>query len=175
MSRRKSNSLPYLEAGTINLHKKMHIGHLSRWGWGWRWGQKDMHYPGQWFRSSDPAGSLHKRRSFWRFPAGSGRKRHRKMETVFRPESHRRRKPGILESSLHRIVSGNDMDPSRKQTEIQRFPPESDRNTSYCSSRSDYKTPFPRIRSAKNQYCLGDTTTNKKSILKISNRLSHLK
>ena len=107
--------------------------------------------------------------------AGSRRKRHRKMETVFRPESHHTRKQGIPRSSLHRIVSGIDMDPDRKQTEIQRFPSEPDRNTSYCSSRSDYKTPFPRIRSAKNQCCLGRTSTNKKSILKISNRLSHLK
>ena len=106
---------------------------------------------------------------------GFGRKRHRKMEAVFRAESHRTRKRGIPQNSLHRIVSGNDMDPGRKQAEIQRFPPEPDRNTSCCSSRSDYKTPFPRVRSAKNQYCLSDTTSSKKTILKISNRLPHLK
>ena len=46
------------------------------------------------------------------------------METVFRPESHRGRKRGIPQSSLQRTVSGNGMDPGRKQTEVQRFPPE---------------------------------------------------
>ena len=70
-----------------------------------------------------------KRDSFPHFPAGSGRKRHQKMKAVFRSESHRTRKRGSPQSSIHRIFSGNDTDPGRKQAGIQHFPPELDRNT----------------------------------------------
>ena len=79
------------------------------------------------------------------FPAVSGRKRHRKMEAVFRSESHRTAKRGSPQSSLHRIFSGNDADPGRKQAGIQHFPPELDRNTSYRSRISDGKYSLPKV------------------------------
>ena len=39
-----------------------------------------------------------------------------------RPENHRTRKRGSPQSSLHRILSGNNADPGRKQAGIQHFP-----------------------------------------------------
>ena len=107
-----------------------------------------------------------------KFPHTSGWKEHRKMEAVFRPELHRARKLENSASSLYRILSGSKRDPSGKPAINQRFPSEPGRKRSYRSQMSAKKYWFPRNADKIIQYFLDHGKTNKKSLLKISVRLS---
>ena len=107
-----------------------------------------------------------------RFPRTSGRKKHRKMEAVFRPELHCTRKRENPASSLYRILSGSKRDPSRKPAGNQRFPAEPGRKRSYRSRMSAKKYWFPRDADKIIQYFLCHGKTTKKSLLKITVKLS---
>ena len=110
-----------------------------------------------------------------RFPRNSLQirpKKHRKMEAVFRPELHRTRKRENPASFLHRILSGSKRSPSGKPAGNQRFPSEPGRKSSHRSRISAKKYRFPRDAHKIIQYFLGHRKTNKKSLLKISVRLS---
>ena len=100
---------------------------------------------------------------FCRFPRTSGR---------IRPELHRTRKRENPASSLHRILSGSKRGPSGKPSGNQRFPSEPGRKSLYRSRISAKKYRFPRDADKIIQYFLGHRKTNKKSLLKISVRLS---
>ena len=105
-------------------------------------------------------------------PAGSGRKKHRKMEAVFRPEFHRVRKRENLASSLYRILSGSKRDPSGKPARNQRFPSEPGRKSSYRSRMPAKRYRFLRDADKIIQYFLDHGKTKKKSFLKVSVTLS---
>ena len=101
-----------------------------------------------------------------RFPRTSGRirrKKHRKIEAVFRPELHSTRKRKNPASSLYRILSGSRRDPSGKPAGNQRFPSEPGRKSSYRIRMSAKKYRFPRDADKIIQYFLGHGKTNKKS------------
>ena len=112
---------------------------------------------------------------FCRFPRTSGRirrEKHQKMEAVFWPELHRTRKRENRASSLHRILSGSKRGSSGKSVGNQRFPSESGRKSLHRCRISAKKYRFPKDADKIIQYFLGHGKTNKKSLLKISVRLS---
>ena len=103
-----------------------------------------------------------------RFPRTSGRKKHRKMEAVFRKELHRTWKPENPASSLYRILSGSKRDPSGKPAGNQRFPSEPGRKNSYRSRMSAKKYRFPRDADKIIQYFLGHGKKQEKSFKDLS-------
>ena len=90
----------------------------------------------------------------------------------FRLELHRMRKRENPASSLHWILSGSKRGPSGKPSGNQRFPSEPGRKSSHRSRISATRYQFPRGADRIVQYFLGHRKTNKKSLLKISVRLS---
>ena len=121
---------------------------------------------------TDPVGNAVFSGAFLEVSAYFRPEKHRKMEAVFRLELHRTRKRENPASSLYRILSGSKRDPRGKPPGNQRFPSEPGSKSSYRSRISAKKYWFPRDADKIIQYFFGHGKTNKKSLLKISVRLS---